>query len=317
MKILVVGGLGFLGSRCVQFLTDNLGHEVRILTLFIPDHFRSWQRRYETVLADITCPETLRGVCEECDVVLHLAALDKPAAALNPDQALRVSGFGTRNLLEEALRSKVKRFIFYSTIHVYGVPQTDRIHEQTPVAPMNDYSLAHYVGELYCLQYRALHGLETVTMRLANGFGAPMHPDVNCWSIVVHDFCRSAVEKGKIILQSQGTQKRDFLPIPDMLQALRILVETQSSRIKYPVYNVGSGSSWSIHHLAQQVQAVCSQAFNLDIPIEFAASLTPADFTSPFDLDISRIRELGFVPGGFEVMHSEIKRIISLLQAQN
>ena len=302
MRILIVGGLGFLGSHCVRYFADELGFDVRILTLFVPDYLQSWQNRYQIIKADITKPDTIRGVCEECDVVLHLAALDKLAAGRNPDQAVRVSGYGTRNLLEEVLRSEVKRFIFFSTIHVYGMPKADRIHEQTPVVPLNDYSLAHYVGELYGLQYRALHGLETVTMRLANGFGAPVHPDVDCWSIVVHDFCRSAVENGKIILQSQGTQKRDFIPIPDMLQALRILVDTESSRIKYPVYNVGSGLSLPIRDLAQQVQAVCSREFNLDIPVEFAASLAPADFTSPFDLDIARIRELGFVPGGVEVM---------------
>jgi UDP-glucose 4-epimerase len=314
LRILIVGGLGFLGSHCVRYFADQLGFDVRILTLFVPDYLQSWQNRYQIIKADITKPDTIRGVCEECDVVLHLAALDKPTAGRNPDQAVRVSGYGTRNLLEEALHSEVKRFIFFSTIHVYGMPKADRIHEQTPVAPLNDYSLAHYVGELYGLQYRALHGLETVTMRLANGFGAPVHPDVDCWSIVVHDFCRSAVENGKIVLQSQGTQKRDFIPITDMLQALRILVDTESSRIKYPVYNVGSGLSLPIRDLAQQVQAVCSREFNLDIPVEFAASLAPADFTSPFDLDIARIRELGFVPGGVEVMHREITRIIALLQ---
>ena len=313
MRILIVGGLGYLGSHCARFLSEQRGHEVRILTLFIPPYFREFADRFETVEADVTRPETLLGCCRACDVVLYLAALDKFVSARDPSQALRVSGSGTRALLEEARKSGVRRFVFFSTIHVYGVPRVAVLNEETPVNPIHDYSLSHYAGELYCRMFRERHDFPAVSLRLANGYGAPLHPDVDCWSIVIHDFCRSAVQEGRILLKSQGTQARDFIPIPDILQALRLMVETDPALMDHPVYLAASGQSWTIRDIANQVQQVYAREFGREIPIEMAEAAEAADFTTPFRLDISRLQALGFTPGGEQAMTCEIQKIFTLL----
>lgn len=314
MKILITGGLGYIGSHLVQFLSDNLGYQVRILALNIPPEFDKWKKKYDIIQCDITKKDEISQCCLGCDAVIHLAALDKVESYQDPELALKVSGIGTRNVLEEAAVSNVQRFIYFSTIHVYGIPKKKKINENTPVNPLNDYSIAHYTGELYCQQFRELFDLNTIRIRLSNGYGAPVKRIINCWSIVVHDFCLAAFQQGKIILKSEGTQKRDFISIPDILQSVQLLLEKEKSKIKYDLYNIGSGVSYSIKEIAYLIKDVYEGFYRKKIKIEFASNLISADFKIPFVLDISRIKEIGFFPKGPEIMKKEIKKIFTLLE---
>jgi len=314
VKILITGGLGYIGSHLVQFLSDNLGYQVRILDLNIPPEFKDWESKYEIIQGDITKKDEISQCCLDCDAVLLLAALDKTEARLDPELALKVSGIGTRNILEEVAEYNVQKIIYFSTIHVYGVPGKEKIDENTSVNPLNDYSIAHYAGELYCQQFRELFNLNTIRIRFSNGYGAPVKKSINCWSIVVHDFCQAAFQQRKVILKSEGTQKRDFISIPDILQSIQLLLKADRSKIKYDLYNVGSGVSFSIKEIAYLVKETYEEVYSEKIKIEFAQDLIPADFKNPFVLDINRIKELGFFPKGPEIMKEEIKKIFALLE---
>jgi len=314
VKVLITGGLGYIGSHLIRFLSDALGYQVRILDLNIPPEFEDWKKKYEIIQSDITKKDEISRCCLGCDAVIHLAALDKTKSHQDPELALKVSGIGTRNILEEAAGCNVQQFIYFSTIHVYGIPRKRRIDENIPVNPLNDYSIAHYTGELYCQQFRELFNLKAIRIRLSNGYGAPVKKNINCWSIVVHDFCQSAFQQKKILLKSEGTQKRDFISIPDILQAVQLLLEAEKSKIKYDLYNVGSGVSFSIKEIAHLVKDVYEESYGKKVKIEFAPDLISADFKIPFVLDISRIKEIGFFPKGPETMDKEIKKIFTLLE---
>lgn len=315
MKILITGGLGYIGSLLTQFLSRDLKHQVRILTLNLPPVFESWNEKYEIIQADITRKNEITGCCRDCDAVIHLASLDKQESQRDPRRAMEVSTMGTRNILNEAVRSKVGRVIYFSTIHVYGIPNNEKIDEDHPINPLTDYSLAHYMGELYCRQFRQIHGLKTITLRPSNGYGAPVNKDIDCWSVVLHDFCKSAFKQKKIILESEGTQMRDFVPVSDIIRGVILLLKTDPAEIRYDTYNLGSGKNRSIREVAFLVKDVYRQLYHEEVTIEFAPDILPADIKNPFIYDIDRIKELGFHPRGPEMMVAEIEKIFRLLEA--
>ena len=314
MKILITGGLGYIGSHLAQSLSRDRGHQIKILSLNIPPLFESWKEKHEIIQADITREDEIRRGCRDCDAVIHLASLDKQESQRDPRRALEVSIWGTRNILEEAVRNKVKRFIYFSTIHVYGIPQDEKIDENSPINPLTDYSLARYAGELYCRQFRELHNLNAIVLRPSNGYGAPVHKDVDRWAEVVHDFSRSAFRRKKIVMESEGSQRRDFVPISDIIQGTLLLLKAESSKIRYDTYNLGSGLNFSIREVASSVKNAYQNLYGEEIQIEFAPDIISADIKKPFIYDISRMNKLGFRPRGPEALEEEIEKIFRLLE---
>jgi UDP-glucose 4-epimerase len=315
MKILVTGGLGYLGPHIVRFLAEELGRDVRILTNRIPDHFETWPSKYETVVSDTTDAGGLEGVCEGCQAVIHLAALGREEARLDPERALLVSGMGTKNILSEARKSGVERCLYFSTVHVYGSLDNKAVDETTPVNPLDDYSLCHFVGELYCQTLQQGHGLFSLRVRLSNGYGAPLHREVDCWSVVVQDFCRSAYEEGKIQLKSAGTQRRDFISIPEILRGVRVLLEAEPAKIRHDLYHLGSGVSYSIREIAEEVKNVYRKIYARDVEVTGPPSIPAAEAKALFRLDISRLQELGFRPGPADILRTQIAKTFELLES--
>lgn len=313
MTILITGGLGYLGSYLARGLADLGGCKVRILTRAVPPAFEPWRERFEIIQADVTEREQVQGCFRDCDAVLHLAALDRDESRADPRRALLVSGIGTRNILEEAHLAKVARVVYFSTIHVYGAARETTIRETSEVRPRDDYAIAHLLGELYCEQSRERDGIGAIRLRLANGFGAPVDRRVDCWSLVVHDLCRSAIEHREIVIRSRGTQKRDFIAIPDVLKATRLVLEAAPDRIRHSLYHVASGVSVSINDVAARVAKVHRELRGEAVEIVHRPALPDIEVESSPVIDIERIRGLGFEPEPPASMDGEIRRIFEVL----
>ncbi len=313
MRILITGGFGYLGSYLGRELAERSSHDVRLLARRVPPAFEPWRSRFEVVEADVTERGQLRGCCRGCDAVLHLAALDRAEARDDPGRALLVSGVGTRNVLEEAALAGVARVVYLSTIHVYGNVREATVREDAEPRPLDDYAVAHLLGEMYCERSRERDGLGAVRLRLANGFGAPVDRSVDCWSLVVHDLCRSAAERGAIVVRSRGTQKRDFIPLPDVLAAVELALAAAPERLLHSLYNVASGVPVPINEVAARVARVYRELKGRDAEIVHAeGSPAGADEGAP-RVEIERIRGLGFEPSPAAAADAEIRRIFELL----
>jgi UDP-glucose 4-epimerase len=225
------------------------------------------------------------------DAVLHLAALNEVESERHPQQALRVNTLGTWNLLEESRRAGVSTFLYFSTFHVYG-PGHTVIDENSVTRPVSHYAATHRMAELFVgLPSGQQRG---IILRLSNGYGAPVHPAVNRWTLVVNDLCRQAVVEGRLVLKTPGTQARDFLAFPDLLAATRLLF---SSTVEAGVYNVGGEHSVSIRTVAERVQAVWEEISGAQVPLEGPAA-SAGDRPVPVRFSIERLKALGYRPAG-------------------
>lgn len=311
MRILVSGGFGYLGSHVSNYFF-NKGHEVRILSRTGHPELSEWSQRFEVVDGDISEYASVENCCRNIDVVIQTAALNEVDCKTKWREALLINGWGTRNLLEDAYRNKVKRFIYFSTFHVYGIPKTDVITEETLPDPVNNYSITHYLAEMYCRQFEAEKKVKSYILRISNGYGAPLFRSINRWTLVLNDLCSTAFTQRKILLKSKGTQERDFIGIKDILRGVALFAEKEVEDLGSNVYNLGGGQNFSIISLAKVVAEVYKERYHQGIEIEIPENAAEPDIKASFEFSIDKIRKLGYQPKS--VMKEEIRNIFKLLE---
>lgn len=303
MNILVTGGFGYLGSHCVETLSRE-GHRVRILTRRIPAEMEEWGRKFEVFRGDISSPGSLSGSCAGIDTVIHFAAVNEIVSGKDAGEAVKINGIGTRNMLTAAIKEGVKRFIYISTFHVYGSPDADVITEETCPAPAHNYGITHYLAEMFCRQAEKESGIKCVILRLSNGYGAPLSACVDRWSLVMNAFCREAMEQKKITLLTKGTQKRDFVAIKDIMQAVSLVTGMDRDKLGDGLFNVGGDNPLSIIGLANMVAEDYRKLYGEKVPVGFAKNLAGAGKTRDLIFSSEKIKKLGYAPGAD--IHGEI-----------
>lgn len=251
--ILLTGGLGYLGGRIACALADA-GHQVLCGTRRQDAVAPAWLPTMRMVHLDWASTASLAEACHEADSVVHLAAMNEIESARNPVAALEMNGMASLRLLEAAKASAVRRFIYFSTAHVYGAPLRGEITEQTLPRPAHPYAITHKVAEDFVLAAHDQKRIEGIVIRLSNGFGAPVTPDVDRWTLLVNDLCRQAATQGVLKLNSAGTQLRDFVTLGDVARAVNHLLQLEPARLGDGLFNLG-GNTLSILDMTERVRA--------------------------------------------------------------
>lgn len=282
MRVLITGGNGYIGHYLVNALKE-CGTEV-----FITSRNAKGNDCRHMELLDTS---TIAGICHGVGEVVHLANLDERLVKQQSREALLANSYATRELYLDAVREGVKKFIYFSTFHVYGC-NSGNIDEDTVPKPQTDYGLTHYFAEQYLEQLSASADVPVAVIRLTNGIGAPQGPYK--WYLALNDFCRSSYEKNRIVLKSNGLPQRDFVPIRDVVSAVDLLLKTEQSS-SFEVYNVSSESTYSIRDLAiataEAYRTRYGKTVQLDIP---AATQAEIDAVKPLYVSSRKIRQLGW-----------------------
>lgn len=216
MKVLVTGGLGLIGSHLVMRLLKE-GHQVRVLDI---RDFQEWPFRparpipmqvdfIQGDVADIyTCHRAMQGM----DVVFHTAAIARTAETIGqPLRAHAVNVTGTLNLLQIAAANGVKRFVYSSSSIVY-------VGNTTP------YAVGKKAAEDYVSLYHNLYHLSTISLRYANVFGPGQRTDGE-YPNVLAAFSRDKKEKGYITIYGDGSVRRSFIHVDDVVEANMLAME--------------------------------------------------------------------------------------------
>lgn len=155
-KILVTGATGLIGSGLVKALASE-GHEVRCLVFENLKNFEFFKNlRVEIVYGDVTDINSINGICKDVDTVIHCVAVGDINAVSKKhyEQCRKVIVDGTRNLLKECLKFRVKRFIYFSSIAVYGIiDDKKKITLETKKIPKTPYEIIKLEAEKICFRY--------------------------------------------------------------------------------------------------------------------------------------------------------------------
>lgn len=255
MKVLVTGGAGFIASHVVDKLRVK-GHEPRIFDLVTSPHHDP--SAVETVLGDLCDPDAVRTALRGCDAVLHLAAVaDVDQVTRDPKHADHVNVRGTQTLLDGARELGTSRFVYASTIWVYGdAAGPEAVDEDAPLGlPKHFYTATKIAGEMYTASYTELYGLEHTILRFGIPYGPRSRP-----TAVVAAFTAKALAGQPLTIAGDGTQSRRFVYVEDLAEGVvASLVPAAANR----VYNLVGRENTSVRAIARAVRDVVG-----DVPIE-------------------------------------------------
>jgi UDP-glucose 4-epimerase len=255
VRALVTGGSGFIGSHVVDKLVAAR-HEARILDLTVsPWHDPA---EVETVVGDLTDSETVREALDGCSAIFHLAAMaDVNQVVTDPVRTDAVNTRGTFTLLEGAREAGLERFLYASTVWVYGnAPGPVPHDEDTPlILPPHLYTATKLAGEMYCRAYETLYSVPATILRFGIPYGPRARP-----AAVVPAFILKAQRGEPLTVAGDGSQTRQFVYVEDLAEGMvAALAPAGAGRI----YNLVGDEQVSVQQIADTVRELVAE-----VPVE-------------------------------------------------
>lgn len=253
MKILVTGGAGFIGSNLVDKLL-NLGHEVTVIdneSSGVHESFY-WNDKAKNYKYDICDYEKIYPLFENIDIVFHTAAESRiQPAIINPLLAIKTNVLGTANILQASREHGVKRVIYSTTSSYYGRKNSLPNVETQIEDCLNPYSVSKVSGDKLCKMYFDLYGLETITLRYFNVYGY-REPTKGHYAPVIGLFLKQYRNKESLTVVGDGTQRRDFTNINDVVDANMLAMNVNLDTYG-EVFNVGYGKNYSVLEICDMI----------------------------------------------------------------
>ena len=290
-RVLITGGAGFIGShlasRCI-----STGYETTVVDNLSTGDRRNLPEGVEFIEMDISRENDYRKIRPfEYDLVFHLAAQSSGEIS-NEDPALdlRVNTLGTLLLLRTCQREGVRRFVYSSSMAVYGNLDRPRARENDEARPLSFYGISKLASEHYIRHFSG-EGLAPTVFRLFSVYG-PGQNLANLKQGMVSIYLAYLLKKEPVRVKGSGDRFRDLIYIDDVVDAWMGTLENPVTFGK--TYNLGTGRSTTVSQLIEEE----IRAFGYDpakYPVSYEAS-TPYDQVG-LCADISRISsETGWKP---------------------
>lgn len=258
-RVLVTGASGYAGGVIAARLRAD-GMEV----------LTAGRAASNDIRLDLADPRSVAAMMlpNGLDACVHAAALHEVACRNDPQASYVVNVAGTRALLEAGLRAGISRYAYVSTFHVFGRP-AGRLNEFATVAPANDYGLTHWQSEqLFALAAQSL-GASVDILRPANLFGTPADwTGFDRWTLAPFDFCRQALEKGRIALHGQGRAVRNYLSAAHLADVLARRLLGRGAGLAHV-----AGVDWQICELARLTASCATAVLGAEVPVEFGPAI--------------------------------------------
>ncbi|SRR5579863_124944 len=232
MKILVTGGLGFIGSNFIEYFLQNhpkgsavnLDKRTYAASAIAYEKFRTLPN-YHFVLGDICNEKLVLKITEDVDAIVHFAAETHVDRSIeNPDPFVTSNVLGTLNLLKAARTNKVKRFHHISTDEVFGslrLESKEKFSEKTPYNPRNPYSASKAASDFFVNVYHDTYGVETTITNCSNNFGPFQHQEKLIPKAILN------LLSGKPIpIYGDGKNIRDWLYVEDHCSAIDLVLRS-------------------------------------------------------------------------------------------
>ena len=309
MRILITGGMGFVGGRLAQRLAQSGRHKVCIATRSPVAGPVAWLPQAQVRRINWNSVSELRALCEGFDIVAHLAGVNAPDSVADPTVAYEFNVVATARLVQAAIQAGVRRMLYLSTAHVYGSPLQGEISERICPFPVHPYAISHRAAEDIVRAAHAAGKLEGVAVRVSNVFGAPAHVAANCWMLLVNDLCRQAVLDRQLVLNSSGHQFRDFVPMQVVCAALVHLLEVPARAMGDGLFNLGGNWSVRVLDVAGRVASLAENVLGNKLALHRRPDESGPEPMS-LQYDNARLRASGFSIDAQACIDAEILQLL-------
>lgn len=245
MKILVTGGAGFIASQVADAFI-NEGHQVLIVDDLSTGFEKNINPKAKFIKANI-CDLELSKLFEKekFDLINHHAAqMDVRRSVADPIFDANINILGTINLLKNAVKTGVKKFMFASTGGaVYGEQKYFPADEEHPSNPLSPYGISKLSVEKYLYFYKAQYNLNYTILRYANIYGPRQNPFGEAGVVAI--FSSKLLKDELPVINGTGKQTRDYVFVGDVVKANLVTLDDKESEI----YNVGTGIETDVNEL--------------------------------------------------------------------
>lgn len=252
-KILITGADGFLGYEILKYLSNKK----KVIGI-------SKKKKKSYIRINYPKNPIKESYFDEVNTVIHLASLDRDHVKKNIILSKKVNINYTQELIDICIKKKVKNFIYFSSIGVYGQNLKNKVSETTKPKPKDIYSKLKHSVEKKILKKK---NINVIILRLSNVIGKPSKISRGFLKLFLPDICKSAVNNQKIILNSDGEQYRDFLNLNILLQVISKIINNVEKIKKNMIFNVSSGNSIKIIDISHIVQKIMRDRFKKKILI--------------------------------------------------
>lgn len=284
-KILVTGGLGFIGVHLSAKL-EKLGANVEIFDLEKGDNIED-SKKLETVAS------------KKFDVIYHLAGFSGPSES-NKDvkKSFNINTLSTVNLCELILKHSPKAKLILSSSRLeYGKPKYLPVDEKHPTNPISAYGLSKLTATQMALVYNKKHSLDVTIFRTSNVYGPHEKKQFPGYNII-NDFIDKAERGETLTIYGDGSQERDYIYVDDLVEAFTAAAQNPDSSFGQ-IYNLGYGKGIKFKDM---VNLISNKAGNRKVKfVPWPKSYKDVE-TGSYISNISKIKkQLGFLPKiGFE-----------------
>ena len=232
LKLLITGGLGFVGSHLVDSLVKK-NHKIMILTktLSKKKNIKKSAKKIQIEKIDLTNFQQLGKIIEKFkpDVIIHLAGNASHSKSFeNPLKDIDSNAKTTLFMLEKIRKLNTQcKFILGSTFIVIGKPKKLPVNENTPCNPTTIYGTNRLSSEYFCKIYHEVYGLHTNIFRITNSYGPreQIIPKKNAVNFLIY----KSFKKEEISIYNQGKFFRDFIYIDDVISGINIILKKGKS----------------------------------------------------------------------------------------
>ena len=313
MKILLVGGAGYIGSHMIKRFQQT-DHQIEILDNLSTGYEENVQN-YKFHKCDLSNKEQTHQILKDnkYDVIMHFASFINVGESYdNPKKYYENNVTNTLNLLDCMVDLKISKFIFSSTAAVYGEPSLIPIDEEQPLKPVNPYGNTKAIVENILAEYDKAYGLKYISLRYFNACGAHVDgtigerhdPETHLIPLILQA-ASGRIENitiyGSDYPTKDGTCIRDYVHVMDLVEAHLLALDNLAINQTSNIFNIGSNNGFSVNDIIQVAEEVSKKKIPTII-----GSKRKGD-PSKLVADNKKIsRELNWIP-----QYSDLKTIIS------
>lgn len=285
MKVLVIGGNGFIGSHLIDQLLEG-GHDVRVYDIA----YERYRKPLPNVDYRISTLDNIPDLYEALlgiDIVFHLASSTVPSTSnIDTVSDINKNLIPTLNLLNLLVKLGISRIVYFSSGGaIYGIPDTIPIAEEHQLHPISSYGIIKATVEMYLFLYQRTHRIRPLIIRPSNPYG-PRQGHYMAQG-VISTFLRKTKLNESLIIFGDGNSKKDYIYINDLIRSCYQLSFSE----EVGIFNIGSGNSHSINEIISEIKQITGkETFTVN------SEMQKYD-VDHFELNISKLKK---VIGPFE-----------------